>query len=285
MERAPQPGTAAVTTSVPPAERPARRDLPTGPWWAWRDSWIEARRHLLAIPRNPYLLAFSIVQPLMFVVLFAYVFGDSVQVPGYPDYLQYLMPAVYAQSLLFGTNFTAVGLAEELASGYTDRLRSLPIHQSAVLVGRTLSDLCRNSGTFVVMFAVGYLVGFRVEGSLAGAAGASVLLLAFGYAFSWIQALIGLSAGSAEAASSGGFIWMFPVTFISSGFVAVSSMPPLFEWFAGWNPFSTLCDAARALYNGTDPGNDVWISIAWAVGITVVFATLSCRRFARMSTG
>jgi ABC-2 type transport system permease protein len=267
---------------APERSGPTRtRQVPGGALWAWRDSWTEAVRHLRAIPRQPDLLVFSIVQPVMFVVLFAYVFGDSITVPGYPDYLQYLMPAVFAQSIVFNSNFTGVGVAEDLSTGLIDRLRSLPMFRPGVLVGRTISDLCRNVGTFFVMLAVGYFVGFRIEGGLAGAIGATALLLGFGYAFSWIQALIGLSVSSAESASSAGFIWMFPLTFISSGFVDPSSMPAAFEWFAGWNPFSTLCDAARALYNGTDPGSDVWASIAWAVGITVVFATLSCRRFTR----
>ncbi|HEY6532385.1 MAG TPA: ABC transporter permease [Acidimicrobiales bacterium] len=247
--------------------------------WAGRDCWTEAVRHLRAMPRNLYLLVFSVLQPIMFVVLFAYVFGESIVVPGYPDYLQYMIPSVFAQSVLFGSNFTGVGMAEDLHSGLIDRLRSLPMYQPAVLVGRTLSDLCRNVATFVVMFAVGYLVGFRVEGTLGQALAATALLLAFGYAFSWIQAWIGLSVGSAEAASSAGFIWMFPLTFISSAFVDPANMPPAFEWFAGWNPFSTLTSAARDLYNGTDPGSDLWISIAWAVGITVVFAALAARRF------
>ena len=258
-----------------------RRKVPSGPVWALRDSWAEALRHLRAMPRNPDLLVFCIVQPIMFVVLFAYVFGDSIKVPGYPDYLQYLMPGLFAQSMVFNSNYTGVGVAEDRATGFLDRLRTLPMFPAGVLVGRTISDLVRNVGTLMVMFAVGYLVGFRVEGSLGGALVATLLLLAFGYAFSWIQALIGLAASSAEAAASAGFIWMFPLTFVSSAFVDPSSMPTAFEWFAEVNPVTALSDACRDLYNGASPGADLWIAIAWAVAITAVFATLAGRRFHR----
>ena len=258
-----------------------RQKVPSGPVWALRDSWAEALRHLRAMPRNPDLLVFCIVQPIMFVVLFAYVFGDSIKVPGYPDYLQYLMPGLFAQSMVFNSNYTGVGVAEDRATGFLDRLRTLPMFPAGVLVGRTISDLVRNVGTLMVMFAVGYLVGFRVEGSFGGALVATLLLLAFGYAFSWIQALIGLAASSAEAAASAGFIWMFPLTFVSSAFVDPSSMPTAFEWFAEVNPVTALSDACRDLYNGASPGADLWIAIAWAVAITAVFATLAGRRFHR----
>jgi ABC-2 type transport system permease protein/oleandomycin transport system permease protein len=261
--------------------RRRHRPVSTGPVRALGDSWAEALRHLRAMPRNPDLLVFCIVQPIMFVVLFAYVFGDSIEVAGYPDYLQYLMPGLFAQSMVFNSNYTGVGVAEDRSTGFLDRLRTLPMFPPGVLVGRTISDLVRNVGTLVVMFAVGYLVGFRVEGSLAGAAVATLLLLAFGYAFSWIQALIGLSASSAEAAASAGFIWMFPLTFVSSAFVAPSSMPAAFEWFAEVNPVTALSDACRDLYNGASPGGALWIAVAWAAGITAVFATLAARRFRR----
>jgi ABC-type multidrug transport system permease subunit len=148
-----------------------------------------------------------------------------------------------------------------------------------MLIGRTLSDLMRNVLTFVVMFVVGYIVGFRVEGTILEAVVATVLLLMFAYAFSWIQALIGLSVRSVEAANSAGFIWMFPLTFVSSAFVDPSTMPGWLQPIAKANPFTIVTNATRALYNGKDPGNDVWISIAWAVGITTVFAFLSIRKY------
>jgi ABC-2 type transport system permease protein/oleandomycin transport system permease protein len=188
----------------------------SGPIWLLRDSWTEAIRHLRAVPRNPELLMFATIQPIMFIVLFVYVFAGSIDVPGYENYKQFVVPGIFAQTVLFNSAFTGVGLADDLNKGIIDRLRSLPMYQSAVLVGRTFSDVVRNVITFAVMLAVGFAVGFRIEGTMAEAVAATLLLLAFSYAFSWIQALVGLSAGSVEAANSAGFIWMFPLTFVSS---------------------------------------------------------------------
>jgi ABC-2 type transport system permease protein len=249
--------------------------------WLLRDSWTEATRHLRIIPRNSELLVFSTVQPIMFVLLFAFVFGGSIVVPGYENYDQYLMPGIFAQTVLFGSTFTGVGVAEDLNRGLIDRLRSLPMAHSGVLIGRTMSDLVRNVFTFVVMFVVAYLVGFRILGSLGEAALATVLLLFFSYAFSWIQALIGLSVGSTEAANSAGFIWMFPLTFVSSAFVSTDTMPSWLQPIADANPFTKVTDATRALYNGKPVGDDLWWALGWAVGITVVFAFLSIRKFER----
>jgi ABC-2 type transport system permease protein len=258
-------------------------EVRSGPSWVVRDSWTEASRHLKAVPRNPELLVFATVQPVMFVLLFAYVFGGSIEVPGYDSYKQYLMPGIFAQTVLFGSSFTGVGIAEDLAKGFVDRLRSLPMSQPAVLIGRTVSDLLRNVFTFVVMLVVAYLVGFRIGGSVGEAAAATVLLLGFGYAFSWIQALIGMSVKTVEAANSAGFIWMFPLTFVSSAFVDPETLPAGLEAFAEANPFTVVTDACRALYNGQSPGNDLYVAIAWAVGITVVFGGLATRKYKRSS--
>jgi ABC-2 type transport system permease protein len=251
-----------------------------GPIWLLRDSWTEALRHLRALPRSPELLVFATIQPVMFVLLFVYVFGGSIEVPGYDDYNQFLLPGIFAQTVLFGSAFTGIGIAEDLSKGLIDRLRSLPMYQSAVLIGRTISDVVRNVITFAVMLVVAFAVGFRIEGSILEAIAATVLLLAFSYAFSWVQAYMGLSVGSVEAANSAGFIWMFPLTFVSSAFVDPENMPDWLEPIADGNPFTVVTNATRALYNGRDAGNDVWISVAWAVGITLVFAWLSARKFA-----
>lgn len=253
--------------------------VPDGPIWVARDSWTEALRHLRAIPRNPEQMIFVIVQPVMFVLLFVYVFGGEIEIPGYDSYRQYLLPGIFAQTVLFGSSFTGVGLADDLQKGIVDRLRSLPMHQSAVLVGRLLSDLVRNVATFGVMLLVAFVVGFRFEGSIVGAVGATILLFAFSHAFSWIQALIGLSVGSVEAANSAGFIWMFPLTFVSSAFVRTETMPGPLRWFADVNPFTALTDAVRALYNGREVGSDVVVALGWAVGLTAVFAFLAIRKF------
>jgi ABC-2 type transport system permease protein/oleandomycin transport system permease protein len=254
-----------------------------GPVWLLRDTWAEATRHLIATRRNPDLLVFAAIQPIMFVVLFVYVFGGAIAVPGYSSYEQYVVPGIFAQTVVFGSAYTGIGIAEDMQKGFIDRLRSLPMYPSAVLVGRTVSDLMRNIFTFVIMLVVGLLVGFRLEGGLGTGLLATVLLLGFAYAFSWIQAFIGLSVKSVEAANSAGFIWMFPLTFISSAFVPVESMPSWLQPIADNNPFTIVTNAVRALYNGNDPGSDLWLSIAWAVGITVVFATLSFRKFTSAS--
>jgi ABC transporter DrrB family efflux protein len=263
---------------------PVERAVPTGWTWLFRDSFAEANRHLRALPRNPDLLVFATIQPIMFVVLFVYVFGGSVETPGYPNYKQFVVPGIFAQTVLFGSAFTGVGIAEDVTKGFVDRLRSLPMYQSAMLVGRTFSDLCRNLLTFAVMFVVGYAVGFRVEGTVLEAVLATLLLLMFSYSFSWIAALIGLSVNSVEAANSAGFIWMFPLTFVSSAFVSTENMPDWLAAIADANPFTHLTNATRELYNGKDPGSDLWISIAWAIGITAVFSFLAIRRYSRATS-
>ena len=248
---------------------------------ALNDSWVEAERHLRIIPRNVELLLFAAVQPVMFVVLFVYVFGGSIEVPGYENYDQYLLPGIFSQSLVFGSAFTGIGLAEDLSKGLIDRLRSLPMARSAVLVGRTVSDLVRNLFTFFVMLGVAFLIGFRFEGSLLEAMQATVLLLLFSYALSWVQALIGLSVGSVEAANSAGFIWMFPMTFVSSAFIDPATLPAGLQLIAEVNPFTIVTNAARALYNGKPVGNNAIYSLMWSIGIIVVFAGLSIRKFNR----
>ena len=269
----------AQTVDSVRAEAAGDPGVPSGPGWLLRDCWTEATRHLRALPRSPELLVFATVQPVMFVLLFVYVFGGSIAIPGYSDYKQFLLPGIFAQTVLFGSAFTGVGLAEDLSKGIVDRLRSLPMYPAAVLVGRTVSDVVRNTLTFVVMLLVAFAVGFRIEGTFVEAVAATLLLFAFSYAFSWVQALMGLSVGSVEAANSAGFIWMFPLTFVSSAFVDPENMPPWMETVADVNPFTIVTNATRALYNGRDAGSDPWIALAWAVGITVVFAWLAVRKF------
>lgn len=262
-----------------------RHAVPTGPIWIVRDAWTEATRHLRIIPRNIELLIFATVQPVMFVLLFVYVFGGAIEVPGFADYNQFLLPGIFAQTVVFGSAFTGVGLAEDLQKGLVDRLRSLPMAQSAVLVGRTISDLVRNVLTFAIMLLIAFAVGFRFEGSLAQAVAATLLLLLFSYALSWVQALIGLSVRSVEAANSAGFIWMFPLTFVSSAFVDPSTMPGWLQPIARNNPFTTVTNAGRALYNGLPVGGDLLASVLWSLAIIAVFATLSIRRYRGATAG
>jgi ABC-2 type transport system permease protein/oleandomycin transport system permease protein len=257
--------------------------VPDGPVWLLRDVWTEATRHLIATVRNPDLLVFASIQPIMFVVLFVYVFGGAIRIPGFDNYEQFVVPGIFAQTIVFGSAFTGIGIAEDMQKGFIDRLRSLPMYPSAVLVGRTTSDLLRNAFTFVIMLVVGLLVGFRLRGGLVDSLLATLLLLSFAFAFSWIQAWIGLSVKSVEAANSAGFMWMFPLTFISSAFVAPETMPGWLQPVAEANPFTLVTNATRALYNGLDPGADLWWSVLWAAGITVVFATVSFRKFSSTS--
>lgn len=273
------PATALATDQLTGGST-ARWEAPQGPLWVVRDTWTEALRHLRIVPRTTDLMVYAIIQPIMFVLLFVYVFGGSIAVPGFSDYKQYLIPGIFAQTVLFGSSFTGFGIAEDMSKGLIERLRSLPMSQPAVLIGRTVSDLIRNIATFVVMLAVGFLVGFRFEGSILAALGACMLLLGFSYAFSWIHALLGLSVSSVETVQSAGFMWMFPITFVSSAFVDPQTLPLVLRWFSDVNPFTAVTNATRALYNGYAPGNDVWVSLVWAVGITIVFGWLSVRRFA-----
>ncbi|CAN5632192.1 ABC transporter permease [soil metagenome] len=273
----------AATITDQETAPPGDHVVPTGPIWLARDTWAEASRHLIATIRNPDLLVFASLQPIMFVVLFVYVFGGAIDIPGYSSYKQFVVPGIFAQTIVFGSAYTGIGIAEDMSKGFIDRLRSLPMYPSAVLIGRTFSDLLRNIFTFVIMLVVGFIVGFRLDGGIPDAILATLLLLAFAFAFSWIQAFIGLSVKSVEAANSAGFIWMFPLTFISSAFVSTATMPTWLQKIADVNPFTIVTNATRALYNGKDPGNDVYWSVLWAVGITVVFAFLSFRKFSSTS--
>lgn len=272
-----------MSTSVLETQAVVEEEPGGGVRWMLRDWRNEASRHLRAMPRTPDILIFALMQPIMFVLLFKYVFGGSIEIPGYSNYDQYLMAGIFAQTVVFNSSFTGVGLAEDMQKGFVDRLRSLPIFQSAVLVGRTLSDFVRNVLTFLIMLGVAFALGFRFEGGLARGVLATLLLLLFSYSFSWISALIGISVKSVEAANSAGFIWMFPLTFISSAFVSTATMPGPLQAVADVNPFSIATNASRALYNGRDPGNDVIWMVLWAVGIIVVFSTLSLRKFKAFS--
>jgi ABC-2 type transport system permease protein len=277
--------TNTTTTTGNGIEDPTAAHPGGGVVWALRDTWVEATRHLRVVPRNPELLIFATIQPIMFVLLFSFVFGGAIEIPGFADYDQFLMPGIFAQSVVFNSAFTSLGIAEDMQKGYIDRLRSLPMSRAAVLIGRTVSDFVRNCITFAIMLLVAFLLGFRFEGSLFEAALATGLLLVFSFSLSWVQALIGLSVSSVEAANSGGFIWMFPLTFVSSAFVDTSQLPGWLQPVARNNPFTIATNACRGLYNGLPIGNDGWIAIAWSVGITLVFAAISIRKFSRSTVG
>jgi ABC-2 type transport system permease protein/oleandomycin transport system permease protein len=249
--------------------------------YALSDTAVLAKRSLLRIPRAPDLLLSFTVQPIMFVLLFVYVFGGAIDTPGYEDYTDFLMPGIVAQTMSFGGFVTALGLAEDLKKGLIDRFRSLPMSRSAVLAGRTLADVATNVISLTIMIGVGLAVGFRFHSSPLEVVAGIGLMLLFGYAFSWIFAYCGLTASSGESAQAIGFIVIFPITFVSSAFVPPDSMPSWLQPIADNNPFTTVVDAMRALWVDAPAGNDIWAAVLWSLGLIAVFAPLSVARYRR----
>lgn len=238
-------------------------------------------RNLIHVVRTPQLLVFSSIQPIMFVLLFRYVFGGAIRTAG-ENYVDYLLPGIFVQTALFGGASTAVGLAEDLKGGIIDRFRALPMSRSAVLAGRTIADLARNIFVVILMLVVGVLVGFRFHGTLAADVGGLVLVIGFGYAFSWVFAAVGLMVKDPETAQIAGFLPIFPLVFASSAFVPVNTMPTWLRDFANVQPVSVCIDAVRALLTGTPAGHWLGEAIAWLVGILVVFFVLAIDRYRRM---
>jgi ABC transporter DrrB family efflux protein len=244
------------------------------------DTIVIAKRNLLRVPRQPDLLLAYTIQPVIFIVLFVYVFGGAINTPGY-DYVDFLMPGIITQSIAFGGFVTAIGLNEDLRKGLIDRFRSLPMARSAVLAGRTLSDIALNAFSLVVMVAIGYVVGFNFDSPVYEVLLGVVLLLLFGYAFSWLFALMGMVASSPESAQSVGFLVIFPLTFASSAFVPTDSMPSWLEAFADVNPITIVVNAIRALWLSSPADDYVWQAFAWSIGLTLVFAPLAVRAYRR----
>ena len=247
------------------------------------DTAVIAERNLVRLPRAPDLLLAFTVQPVMFVLLFVYVFGGAINTPGY-DYVDFLLPGIIVQNIAFGGFVTALGLNEDLNKGLIDRFRSLPMARAAVLAGRTLADIVTNLLSVVILLVTGLIIGFSFDANIVEIVGGVLLLLLFGYAFSWIFALLGLLVSSPEAANSLGFIAVFPLTFISSAFVPVESMPSALQWFAEINPFTIVVDAMRALWVGAPAGNSVWGAVVWSLVILAIFAPLAVQRYRRTAT-
>ncbi|GAA3074319.1 ABC transporter permease [Streptomyces roseofulvus] len=254
------------------------------------DSLVVTKRNLIRMSRIPEMVIFGLIQPVMFVVLFSFVFGGSMSVGGDTDpvvYRNFLMAGIFAQTVTFATAGAGAGIADDMHKGLVDRFRSLPMARGAVLTGRTLADLVQTSLTLVVLAIVGLMVGWRIHEGVPKALGAFALLLLLGYAFSWIGALIGLSVRTPEAATSGGLIWLFPVTFVSNAFVDPSQMADWIRPIAEWNPFSATVQACRELFG--NPGvvqsdawpmqHPVWASLLWSLLIIAVFRTLSVRKY------
>ncbi|MBA0054233.1 ABC transporter permease [Streptomyces sp. AJS327] len=258
-----------------------------------RDSLIIAKRNLLRMLRIPEVVIFALIQPIMFVVLFSYVFGGSISVPGAgldaDTYRQFLMGGIFAQTVTFATAGAGAGIADDMHKGLIDRFRSLPMSRGAVLTGRSLADLVQTALTLVVLAIVALLVGWRAHDGLLNALAGFGLLLLLGYAFTWIGALIGLSVRTPEAATSGGLIWLFPLTFISVAFVPSQNMPSFLQHIAEWNPFSATVVACRDLFGNLPEGYpvpDAWpmqhpaiASMLWSIVIIAIFRTLAVRKY------
>jgi ABC-2 type transport system permease protein/oleandomycin transport system permease protein len=250
--------------------------------WTLSDIWVMTYRNLLRYIRLPQLLAFSTIQPIMFVLLFSFVFGGAIDIPNL-SYVNYLMPGILIQTVLFGSIQTGVGLADDLSKGMVDRFRSLPMARSAVLMGRTLSDMARNMFVVTLLVIVGYGIGLRFDtGVLPVIAGLSLVVL-LGLAFSWISATIGLYVQDAEASQVASQIWIFPLIFASSAFVPPETMPAALKAFASVNPVTLTADAVRALTQSE--GGALWPalggSLAWIIVLLAVFMPLAVRRYRR----
>jgi ABC transporter DrrB family efflux protein len=243
------------------------------------DTLVLARRNLMRIPRQPDLLIAYTIQPVMFTLLFVYVFGGAINSDPF-DYVDFLMPGIIVQSIAFGGFVTALGLSEDVQKGLIDRFRSLPMSRAAVLTGRTASDVVLNCLSLVVLLTVGFAAGFGfIDASAGEVVLGIVVLLLLGYAFSWIFALVGLFASTPETANSIGFTLIFPLTFASSVFVPASTMPDGLQQFAEVNPFTTISDAMRSLWIGTPAHTDVWMSFIWCFALIAIFAPLAVARY------
>jgi ABC-2 type transport system permease protein len=259
---------------------------------ALADGAAVARRNLIKIKRVPEILIWTLMSPIMFVLLFAYVFGSSIEIPG-TTYREYLIAGVFAQTVVFGSTFTGAGLAEDMTKGIIDRFRSLPMARSAVLVGRTGSDILYNSASIFVMSIAGLIVGWRIRTGVVEAIGGYLLLLLFAYAISWIMAFVGLKVASVEVVNNASFMFIFPMTFVANTFVRVNELPGPLQTFAEWNPVSAVSQAVREAFGntGTTPPPDVWslqnpiaYTIIWVGIILAIFVPLSVRQYNKAAT-
>jgi ABC transporter DrrB family efflux protein len=268
-----------MTTTTAP-EYQLREDTPR----PVADALTMAWRNLLNIRRNPQLLVFATIQPVIFVLMFRYVFGGAIHVTwnGEPvAYVDFLMPGIFVQTVTFGALTTGVGLAEDLQKGLIDRFRSLPIARSAVLVGRTWADLVRNIFVVLLMAVVGFLVGWRINTNIFGLIGCIALVIAFAYSLSWVFAIVGLASPDAETAQAASFPILAPLVFASSAFVDTASMPGWLQVFANHQPVTAVVNAARALTLGGPTLNKVIPALAWIIAIIAICAPLAVRRYRR----
>ena len=260
------------------------RDEP-GPFtqarWAVSDALTITRRNLLVWLRVPAYIVFTVIQPVIFVLMFRYVFGGAIHVPVKGGYVNFLMPGILGQTAAFACFGTAISLAQELKKGVIDRLRSMPMARSAVLAGRLMADTIRMTITILIVIGVGYAVGFRFENGVVPAIGMVLLAILLGIACCCIAAYTGLAIGDEESVQAFGLIWLFPITFLSSAFVPISTMPGWLQAFANNQPITFTIDAMRAMALGGPIATPLWKSLAWLAGIFIVFAPLAVRAYKR----
>ena len=276
-----------TATATPTATRSA-----SAATWA-SDGWVATKRNLIKIKRVPDILVFTTLQPIMFVLLFSYVYAGVIDIPG-SDYKEFIMAGIFAQTVVFGSTYSGSAMAQDLKDGIIDRFRTLPMSPSAVLIGRTNGDLFINAISMVVMISTGLVVGWRVRSSLLEALAGVVLLLLFAYALSWVMAFLGMTVRSPEVINNVSFLVLFPLTFLSNAFVPIDTLPTPLRIFAENNPVSALVQSARELFGNVPPGtpvSDVWSQqypiATTLIGIAVVllvFVPLSIRKFARISS-
>jgi ABC-2 type transport system permease protein/oleandomycin transport system permease protein len=267
-----------MTTILSPVSRMAADEVK--PTWVISDALAIARRNLISLFRVPTTLVFSTIQPVIFVLMFRYVFGGAIHIPGV-RYVDFLMAGIFVQTVTFGSVNTGVGLAEDLQKGLIERFRSLPMARSAVLAGRTLADMARNVLVITIMVVVGFIVGFRVHTNPAAFLCAVGVMLLFGFALSWIMALVGLATGNAEAAQAAAFPFMAVLVFASNAFVSTRTMPGPLRAYADHQPVTATVNAVRALLLGGPTTGHVLSALAWIVGLVAVFAPLAVRRYRR----
>jgi ABC transporter DrrB family efflux protein len=274
--------TAVTAPQAPPLPDPS---LLTQFRWAVSDTLTITRRNLLVWIRVPAYLVFTVIQPVIFVILFRYVFGGAIPVPGVPGgYVNYLLPGIIAQTAAFATFGTAISLAQELQKGVIDRLRSMPMARSAVLTGRLTADTARMLLTILIVVGVGYAVGFRFENGFGPAVAMVALATLFGVAICCISAFTGLAIGDEESVQAFGLIWLFPLTFLSSAFVPITTMPGVLQGFANNQPVTYVVNTMRALALGHLPvAPELWKSLVWMAGIFIVFVPLAVRAYKRAS--
>jgi ABC transporter DrrB family efflux protein len=270
----------AAQSGAPGAAYPGEPGLFIQVRWAVSDTLTITRRNLLVWMRVPAYIVFTVIQPVMFVLMFRYVFGGAIPVPG-TSYVNFLMPGIIAQTAAFASFGTAIALAQELKKGVIDRLRSMPMARSAVLAGRLVADTARMTVTILIVLAVGYAVGFRFQNGPVPAILMVVLAVVFGVAICLIAAYTGLAIGDEESVQAFGLIWLFPITFLSSAFVPISTMPGWLQAFANNQPVTYVVNTMRALALGGPIEANLWKSIVWLVGIFVVFAPLAVRAYKR----